>query len=561
MSTGLLALLASLPVFLIFILMAILRQPATRAMPMAYLLTLGLAVFVWNTHWNWIMAASLNGLMIAFKIALIVFGALTLLFTLRASGAIAVINNYFTQISPDKRVQAIIITWFFGSFLEGASGFGTPAAIAAPLLLSLGFPALAAVMVALITNSTAVSFGAVGTPTIIGVGATLNLPEVDGHLQQAGMAYSEFVHQIGVWSAIQHALPGLFVPVIMIAMLTRFFGKNKSFREGLAIFPFALFAGLSFLVPYVLVAIFFGPEFPSVIGGLAGLMIVVPAARKGFLVPAEKWEFPPREQWDKQWVGNIDMDTSDTTSEKMPLWKAWLPYGLIGLLLVLTRVRTLPLNQWLQSIKLEWADVLGSEVVIDFDPLYNPGIIPFMLVSLFAAFLYGMKRKKVAIAWGESVQRIKAPAIALAFAVPMVRLMMQSGNNPQDIASMPVAMAEYVSGIVSGAWPLVSPFIGALGSFIAGSNAVSNMLFSYFQYAVAEQTGLSRIIIVSLQNVGGSIGNMIAVHNIIAACATVGLAGVEGWLLKRNLIPVLIMASLAGIMGLLLAYIFAAGMF
>ncbi|MFW5725130.1 MAG: L-lactate permease, partial [Bacteroidota bacterium] len=147
MSDGILALLAFLPIALIFILMAGLRQPATRAMPLAFLLTLLLAIFVWNTQWNWIFAASLNGVVIAFKILLIVFGALTLLFTLRESGAIEVINNYFTSISPDKRVQAIIITWLFGSFLEGAAGFGTPAAIVAPLLLSLGFPALAAVMV------------------------------------------------------------------------------------------------------------------------------------------------------------------------------------------------------------------------------------------------------------------------------------------------------------------------------------------------------------------------------------------------------------------------------
>ncbi len=554
MSDGIFALLAALPIALIFILMAGLRQPATRAMPLAFLLTLLLAVFVWNTHWNWIAASSLNGVVIAFKILLIVFGALTLLFTLRESGAIAVINRYFTSISPDKRVQAIIITWLFGSFLEGAAGFGTPAAIAAPLLLSLGFPALAAVMVALIANSTAVSFGAVGTPTLIGVGATLNLPGVEASLAVADLTYAEFIHQVGVWSAIQHAIPGIFVPAIMMGMLTRFFGKNKSFREGLKIFPFAIFAGLAFMVPYVLVAVFMGPEFPSVIGGLTGLLIVVPAARAGFLVPKKSWEFPDRSAWEKHWTGNISMEAAEPGKKTMSLGMAWLPYGLIGVLLVLTRIRTLPLNSWLMSVKLEVTQVFGSGVAIDFDPLYNPGIIPFMLISLLAALLYGMSRQQISVAWAEAVQRIKGPAIALMFAVPMVRLMMQSGNNPGDIAGMPVMMALYMSDLFQGAWPFVSPFVGALGSFIAGSNAVSNMLFSLFQYSVAEQTGLSRIIIVSLQNVGGSIGNMIAVHNIIAACATVGLVGVEGIILKRNAIPMLILATIAGVVGLILSY-------
>jgi len=551
MSDGLLALYASFPIILIFVLMAGLKQPATRAMPLAFLLTLILVLFVWKTDLNWILAASMNGVVIAIKILLIVFGALTLLFTLRESGAISVINDFFTGISPDKRVQAIIITWLFGSFLEGAAGFGTPAAIAAPLLLSLGFPALAAVMIALIANSTAVSFGAVGTPTIIGIGETLQLPEIEQTLALSGMTYPEFMQDVSMWSSIFHAIPGLFVPALTMLMLTRFFGRKRSFFEGLEIIPYALFAGLIFLVPYILVAIFIGPEFPSVIGGLVGLSILIPLTRKGFLVPKKRWDFPDKSEWEKNWTGNISMETSDLTSKKMSLGMAWLPYIAIGLLLVLTRIRSLPFNEWLMSVKLQTKGVLGSGVNIEFDPLYNPGILPFILISLLAIALYRMSTKQVSVAWREAVQRIKGPTIALLFAVPMVRLMMQSGNNPQELASMPVAMAQFMSGIFESSWPFVSPFVGALGSFIAGSNAVSNMLFGYFQYSVAEQAGLPSTLIVSLQNVGGSLGNMIAVHNIIAACATVGLVGVEGLLLKRNAIPLLILASLAGLTGMI----------
>lgn len=554
MTDGLLALLAALPIFVIFFLMAVLRKPATVAMPVAFAVTLLLALFIWNTYPNWVLAASLNGIVIAFKILLIVFGALTLLFTLRESGAIETIKQGFTSISPDKRVQAIIITWLFGSFLEGAAGFGTPAAITAPLLLSLGFPALAAVMVALIANTTAVSFGAVGTSTIIGVGTSLDLPEVQSALAEQGVGWEAYIHQVGAWSALQHIAPGIIVPVLMITMMTKFFGKNRSFREGLAIWPFAVFAALSFLIPYALVAVFLGPEFPSVIGGLAGMAIVIPSARAGFLVPKERWEFPEPAQWEKNWMGNISVDTADTGQKLMSMVKAWVPYALIGLLLVVTRIRTLPFNTWLMSVRAEATHVFDSGVSIDFDPLYNPGILPFMIIALVAAGIYGMNRRQVSLAWGEAVQRIKGPAIALVFAVPMVRLMMQSGNNPDELAGMPLAMAQFMAGMVQGAWPLVAPFVGALGSFIAGSNTVSNMLFGLFQFSMAEQTGLPALIIVSLQNVGGAIGNMIAVHNIIAACATVGLVGVEGVLLKRNLIPVLIMASIAGIVGLLLSY-------
>ncbi len=553
MTAGFLALLAFLPILTIFILMVGFRWPAARAMPLAFVITLLLALFVWGMPANWIAAATANGLVIAVKILLIVFGALAVLFTLRESGAIAVINRGFVSISPDKRVQAIIVAWLFGSFIEGAAGFGTPAALTAPLLLALGFPALAAVMVALIANSTAVSFGAVGTPTIIGIGTSLNLPEVNQALTEGGLTYEVFIREIGTWTAFLHFVPGMLVPLIMTAMLTRFFGKNKSLREGLRIWPYALFAGLCFVVPYTLVARFLGPEFPSILGGVISMLILIPATKAGFLVPKEAWDFPERSQWDKTWSGAIQAEIR-TAPANISLAKAWTPYALIGLLLIITRLRDLPFNAWLQQAVIQFDHVFGTNITIDFDPLYNPGVFPFMLIALIAIPLFGMTKKQVSTAWIESLQRIRGPAIALFFAVPLVRLMMQSGQNPNELISMPLAMAQYVAQKTGAVWPLISPFTGSLGTFMAGSNAVSNMLFSLFQYAVADEMGISRTIALSLQNMGGGVGNMIGVHNIIAACATVGLAGREGELLKKNIIPVIIMGLIGGIAGAILIY-------
>ncbi|MFO7874920.1 MAG: L-lactate permease [Bacteroidales bacterium] len=555
MSDGLLAFLAFIPILTIFILMVGFRWPATRAMPVSFIITLAFSLFVWEMPVNWVAASIANGLVIAINILFIVLGALAVLFTLRESGAIAVINRGFTSISPDKRIQAIIVAWLFGSFIEGAAGFGTPAALAAPLLLSLGFPALAAVMVALIANTTSVSFGAVGTPTLIGVGSSLNLPEIQNSIAEAGMTYETFIQQTGTWTALLHLIPGVFVPLIMSAMLTRFFGAKKSVRQGLAIWPYALFAGLSFVIPYVLVARFLGPEFPSIIGGLAGMLILIPATKAGFLVPKEKWDFPDRSTWKSSWMGAIRVE-ADTKPKRISLPKAWLPYALIGLLLIATRVRFLPFQQWLTSVSLSAENLLGTQVVTEWEPLFNPGIFPFMFIALVSILLFGMNIKQVRIAWAESLQRVRGPAIALFFAVPMIRLMMQSGNNPDDLISMPLAMAQFIAGQTGAGWPMVSPFVGALGTFMAGSNAVSNMLFSLFQYAVAEQTGISRIIVVSLQNMGGGIGNMIGVHNIIAACATVGLVGAEGELLKKNIIPVIIMGLMTG--GIAMAILYGA---
>ena len=141
------------------------------------------------------------------------------------------------NISPDRRVQAILIAWLFGGFIEGAAGFGTPAALAAPLLLAIGFPALAAVMVALICNSTPVTFGAVGIPIWGGMGWTLDIEPIKNAISAIGMSYPDFIRNIGIWAAIPHAIVGTFVPLMMVTMLTRFFGEPRSFRHGLKIWP------------------------------------------------------------------------------------------------------------------------------------------------------------------------------------------------------------------------------------------------------------------------------------------------------------------------------------
>ncbi len=560
MSLGFLAFLAFIPIAVIFILMVGFRWGATKAMPVAFFAALLLALFVWKTPANWILASSINGIGIAIQILLIVFGALAVLFTLRESGAIAAINVGFTKISPDRRVQAIIIAWFFGSFIEGSAGFGTPAALAAPLLLSLGFPALAAVMVSLIANSTSVSFGAVGTPTLIGIGQSTNTPEIMQQIADAGMQYNEFIYQVGVWTALQHVLPAIFIPLILVCMMTRFFGEKRTIRDGLAIWPFAIYAGLAFIVPYVLVAVFLGPEFPSLVGSLLGLSIVLLTTRAGFLMPKEAWDFPDKSTWEKNWMGTISMN-SHQANGKISLFKAWLPYILIAVLLVLTRIRSLPFGGWIKSIlTVQYSDLFGTSIGNTFNILYIPGVVPFVLVALLCIPIYRMNKKQVSLTWKETFKRIKGPTIALVFAVPLVRIMMQSGNG-SEFDSMPLVMAEAMTNLFKGAWPLVDSFVGALGSFMAGSNTVSNMLFSVFQYSIAEQLGISRIILVSLTNIGGAIGNMICVHNIIAATATVGLIGVEGLLIKRNLIPMAIYGFIVGIIGLILVYFVVPAMF
>ena len=168
MSLGLLAALAATPILLAGILIVGFRIPARTAMPVTFVLTAVIAATVWSMPGSAVAAATIQGLFITFDILMIIFGALLLLNTLKYSGALAVIRHGFSEISPDRRVQVIIIAWMFGCFIEGASGFGTPAAIVGPLMVALGFPAVAAVMLGMMVQSTPVTFGAVGTPILVG---------------------------------------------------------------------------------------------------------------------------------------------------------------------------------------------------------------------------------------------------------------------------------------------------------------------------------------------------------------------------------------------------------
>ena len=551
---------ALVPVLAVMFFLVVLRWPATRAMPVAYVLTIVVAIWVWGVPVFHVVGATLRGGMIALTLLWIIFGAILLLFTLRESGAVTTIRRGFMGVSEDRRVQLIIVAWLFGSFIEGAAGFGTPAAVASPLLLALGFPALAAVMATLIIQSTPVSFGAVGTPIMVGMGQSLNVPLVEDALAAQGISYPEFLYSLGVFTAIPHAIAGMFIPLIIVCMTTRYFGRNRSFREGLAAWKFSLFAGLSFVVPYVLVAVLLGPEFPSLLGALIGLAIVVTGARAGLFLPkGEPWDFPPRSEWEANWIGNIVADAG-AERRHMTLVLAWMPYLLVATLLVVTRLPFLPFQRFLTSVSWNWANIAGTSLSQSVEPLYSPGTI-FILVAVATIVLHRMTRKEAIFAWTDAAHKMAGPALALIFAVGLVRVFIDSNTNMSGLESMPLVLAEYVAGIAQGSWPFFAPFIGAMGAFVAGSNTVSDLMFALFQYGVADSIGTSRIVILGLQAVGGAAGNMICVHNVVAASATVGLVGKEGVLIRRTILPMLYYVGVAGILGLLFSYVLFPNMF
>ena len=553
-------LLALLPIVLCGIFLIGLQWSAKKTMPIILVVTATLAIFIWDMTLNRVSSSIIQGLVITISVLWIVFGAIFLLNTLKHTGAIAVIRAGFINVSPDRRVQAIIIAWCFGCFLEGASGFGTAAAIAAPLLVAIGFPALGAVLMGMMIQSTPVSFGAVGTPIVIGVNNGLDKAAISAQLAQEGLQWGDFLQLITSQVAIMHGVIGTFMPLFMVMMLTRFFGKNKSWGEGFAIWPFAIFAGLAFTIPYTLTGVFLGPEFPSLVGGLVSMTIVVNAAKRGFLVPKTTWDFEPQKSWPSEWLGKLVISKEDITpalsDKNMSTFMAWFPYLLVALLLVFSRVFT-GFQSLLNSVTVDLTSILSeADISASFSPLYLPGGL-LVISALVAAIL--QTRKPVSAlnnAFKESSKTVLGAGFVLIFTIPMVRIFINSGVNLSDVASMPVASAELFAGTFGNTFPLISATIGALGAFIAGSNTVSNMMFSQFQYEAAMSLRISPSLIIAAQAVGAAAGNMIAIHNVVAASATVGLLGMEGATLRRTILPTLYYVLLCGIIVMAAIYIF-----
>ena len=521
-----LALIAFLPILATLVLMMVFNWPAKRCLMISWAMAFVIGVLGFKVDIGALAAGSAYGMLSAIEVIIIITGAILVMNTLKASGATAAINRGFMNICPDKRVQACIIGFSFCSFIEAAAGFGTPAALAGPLLVSLGFPPMAAAMATLIFDSTAVSFGAVGTPVSTG----LTMLGLGGDAQ--------FAADFGFWTAVPHAVMGTFLPLIVLMMITKFFSHDKSVKPALEAAPFAIFSGLSFTVPMLLITKFIGYEFASLLGALISIAVSVVAAKAGFLVPKKTWDFGDPEQWDYEWQATCRV--SPVAESKMPLLKAWVPYVLIAAILVITRIPQLGIKGLLTGGA---PFVVGIQNLFGFENLdwnlkwaYLPGTV-FILVALITNLYHGMSVEKVKESWKATFKQVSGAAVALLFGLALVEVMKYKNA---DGVSMMVSMANALANLGDSLYVVIAPFIGVLGAFVSGSATVSMTLFANLQFDTATALDLPAVLIVSMQCVGAAIGNMVCINNAVAASATIGTSGREGKLIKMNAIPMVI---------------------
>ncbi|MBR0459996.1 MAG: L-lactate permease [Victivallales bacterium] len=527
--------LALLPILVALVLMTAFKVSPGKALPLSWVGTMFIGAFVWKMRWTLVLAASLQGIGQALDIILIIFGAILLLNVLKKTGMLETINHSFTSISQDRRVQVIIIAWLFGGLIEGASGFGAAPALAAPLLVGLGFPALTAVAVALICNTMPVPFGAVGIPVLT------TFSTLAPNLAREGIDSAFFSRQTLGELTTLFGVSGLAIPLIAVGFMVFSARDKRWLRSLLEIVPFSLFAGVAFILPWKLTAIYLGPELPSLLGAAVGLPIVLGALRLHFLVPKYIWDFPKEE------ISESSKTMPVPNAQTIPVWQAWLPYGILVIILVLSRLPMLPLRGWLASTgKISISQLFGEEGTgVSWALLNNPGIMPFVFVSIGVVCWRKLGRREFGNVLTGTLKQIWQASIAIAASVAMVRVMVLSAGNLSGMEGMLTVVAKQIANVMGRAYIIGAPCIGVLGTFFSGSCTVSDILFVSLQFDTAAMLKLPVATIVALQNVGGGIGSMVRLSGVVAACATVNASGKEGRLILLCCVPVLLLVLLS----------------
>ncbi len=518
-------LLAILPITLILFLILVLKWHIAKAMLLALCLLLPIVFFGWQMPFNWILAASINGILFALEILIIILGALFFLNILNKKGFKEKLKTVFQGISRDRRIQVIIIGFIFAAIIEASSGFGTPAMLLAPILIFLGFPALAAVTLVLIGASIFTIFGALGLPVVIGFKDVLNLHNID-------------LIEIATLISFMNILMVFLVSLSMIVVLVYVFGhkKNRKIKYILEMIPFLIFASLTVTVPGLIISWLIGPELAFLVGGVIGLILTIIAVQKKWLIPKIEWDFNQTKKIENNSKNRITI---------FPLLRLLIPYFFLILILFLSRANFLPFEVWLQNIiRINWQGILGTTINYSFSLLYSIGIL-LIIAGLINGLVYKIKFREIKNSLKNSLLKIKAPLFALMVILVFVKIFIHSGYGQVD--SLIVVLTQELSQLLGIAWPIFAPAIGSMGSFIVGSTTVSNILLGGVQADIALGLGLTVTGVLALQGIGAALGNMISFHNIIAVSSVVDLKEKASKVILFNLPVVLILGLILGL--------------
>jgi lactate permease len=519
--------LASLPIVVLIVTVTFLKKSVVFS-ALSAILALMFVNFWWEIPAWRLVSASLKGGFIATEIIIIIMSALLIVEVLRRSGRLEPLTDVIRSLSIDYRIQTLLLAFGLVYFIEGAAGFGTPAIVVVPILIALGFKPLHSVILSLIGDSIPVVFGAVGLPITYGVQSVI-----------AGMTDQSAVitEQVIATTAALNIIGTTLLAVLLIIIATRL--KGDPLRSVKEVALFGVISGLIVGLGAYVTAVTIGPELPSLVGGLVGMIWMGTAAHKGWLMPKK-----PR---------TISSSVEQTASKKTSptvLRHALAPYLLLISLLVLSRLPQLPFREWLQQFALTIESIAGYAVDYSYQPLFAAASI-LVFTAAITLLVSKLNRSEQSAAISTVLGKVKRPYLALLLVLAFVQMLTYSGENLSGLDSLLVVIGSSIADVSGWVWPLFAPMVGALGSFIAGSATVSNLIFSGLQFDIATNLQLQQSSVLALQSVGASLGNMIALHNIVAALAIAGIHEAQAHkVIKANIMPLVILVVVIGAIGL-----------
>ncbi len=484
MNDYLLFFIALIPIIWLMVSLGALKMPGHKTCSITLVMTILLAILVWKMPITDALTATLEGMAMALWPIIIVIIAAVFTYNLSIhTKSMDVIKDMMTGITTDRRILVLIVAWGFGGFLEAIAGFGTAVAIPASILAALGFNPVFAAIICLIANTTPTAFGAIGLPVT-------TLAKVAG-IDPAILSYAVGIQLFALI---------VIVPLVLV-MLT---GKSVKAIKGVVLISLA--SGLAFALPELLVAKYMGAELPALLGSVICIIVTVAIAKIFYKKTASK---------DKV---NI--------SVKQGLM-AWVPFILVLTFILITSTLIPAINKPLSEIKTSIQIYTGPHAKIStFIWIANPGTL-IIIATFIGGLVQGAKFKEIVQVFINTCKQMSKTAITIVAIVSLAKVMSHSG--------MITSIAVVLVAATGNFYPLFAPIIGALGTFVTGSDTSANVLFGPLQVEVAKNLHMSPYWLAAANTGGATAGKMISPQSIAVATAATGLVGAEGKILKATL--------------------------
>ncbi|MFZ5806192.1 MAG: L-lactate permease [Verrucomicrobiota bacterium] len=556
MDIGFLAFAAMIPISVALFMNYVQPRERVLGIPTACLITIIVAMGIWGISFHQVFTSVIQGLLISLQLILLLISVIFCMESLRATQTFSAMSRLFSAIHPDRRVQALVVAWFFNAFVDSLFGFASSAGICTLLLYSSGFPPACAIMLSVLGLMTCNSFSTGGAPILFGVANGLNQPRFLENLTASGMNMETYLQLITSQVGIFQAILGAFLPVIMILFMCRFFGRRQTWSEGLSFAPFALLCGIAFSAPYAYTAIHLGARFPSMAGSVIGLALILTLIRFKIFLPKQAWDFLPTSEWPRTWTGGPYQ--SPPPPAAIPIGLLMMPFALLAGFSILTHWTSLRLTSFFQTHASMTIDMFQNSFQIFAPSPY------FLFYSFFLIAVGGINMLAHRFDGFRDTfsQRLLAPAshavLNLPFIMPMICLYLHSEINPKAYPGMFRSMAEWLAQLPGAPYwgAFLSPFLGAASTYFSLNNIYGNLTLSTFQNNLGSALlSQGSVLWVSLQVIGASAGCMIATHYLMGSSISIPKTEVAGPTGRKTLLAMLAYLFAAGVLGVTVAHV------